>query len=100
MYVDDFSHRPLVRKLDVVKKATTQECVRQFLFIVAGDDDDWPIHCLDQLLCLIDEKLHSIEFEQEVVWKLNISLVNFIDEQDGLLIALKRFPDFTVNDVI
>ena len=51
-------------------------------------------------LGLIDVKLHSVQLAQQVVGKLNVGLVDFIDQQDRLLVGLERLPDLAAYNVI
>ena len=49
---------------------------------------------------LIDVELHAIEFPQQVVRKLDVRLVDLVDEQDWLDIRLKGLPDLPFEDVV
>jgi hypothetical protein len=74
-------HRLAVGKLDVVEEAAAQEGVRQFLLVVRGDDDDRPVGGLHRLAGLVDVELHPVEFLEEVVGKLDVGLVDLVDQQ-------------------
>ena len=80
MHVDDPAHRLLVGELDVVKEAASQERVRQFLFVVARDHDDGTMLRPDEFFGLVDEELHAIELLQQVVRKLDVRLVDLVDQ--------------------
>ena len=100
MHVDDLLHRSLVRELDVVKETAAQERVRQFFFIVARYDDDRPVIRRDELLCLVNVEFHAVEFLQQVVRKLDVRLVDLVDQQHRLLVRLECFPDLSALDVV
>ena len=87
MDVDDRLHRLAVGELDVVEEAAAQERVGQFLFVVRGDDDDRAFDGLHRFAGLVDVELHPIEFLQQVVRKLDVGLVDLVDQQDGQLRA-------------
>src|SRR4051794_28872894 len=59
MHVDDARHRLLIGKADVVEKTAAQKRVGQFLFVVAGDDDERPMLRLYGPLRFVDIELHS-----------------------------------------
>ncbi len=80
MHFDDLAQGVFVRKTDIVKKTSAQECVREFFFVIGRDDHDRTLFCNDGFACFIDKKLHLIEFLKKIVWKLYIGLVNFIDQ--------------------
>src|ERR1700733_7417024 len=100
MHVDDLVHGVDVGELDVVEKTTAQERVRQFLFVVRGDHHDRANLGLDALAGLVDEKLHAIEFKQQIVGKLDIGLVDFVDQQYRPLVMGEGFPQFAALDVV
>src|SRR4029450_31162 len=82
MHVDDALHRVAVREADVVKEAAAEKRVGQLLFIVRGDHDDRALLGGNRLFQLVDEELHAVEFEQEIVRELDIGLVDLVDQQD------------------
>src|SRR3546814_6060060 len=83
MHLDDVAHRLAVGKLDIVEEAAAQESVGQFLLVVRGDDHDRTFLRLDPLARLVNVETHPVEFLQQIVGKLDIGLVNFVDQQDG-----------------
>ena len=100
MHVDDPVHGVDVGKLDVVEEAAAQERVRQFLLVVRGDHHDRAQLGLDVLAGLVDEELHAIEFEQEIVGKFDVGLVDFVDQQHRALLVGEGFPQFAALDVV
>ena len=94
MNIDNFCHRLGVWKFDVVKKAAAQKCIGQFFFIVGGNDDDRAVYSLYGFAGLIDEKLHAIEFLQQIIRKLDIGFVYFINQQDCPLVGGECLPQF------
>ncbi len=75
-----------------MEEAAAQECVRQFLLVVGGDDDDRSPARMDRLAGLVDEELHAIEFLQQVVGKLDIGLVDLVDEEHRTLVRDESVP--------
>src|SRR6266478_9577085 len=72
VHVDDALHRLAIGKADVVEEAAAQKGVGQFLLVVRGDHDDRALARDNRLLQLVNEELHAVEFEQEVVGELDI----------------------------
>jgi hypothetical protein len=100
VHIDDLRHRRFVRKADVVEKAAPQKGVRQFLLVVAGDDDDRPVFGMHGLARLVDVELHAVEFAQQVVGKLDVRLVDFVDQQHRLHLAVESLPEIAFDDVV
>ena len=100
MNLDDAPQGRFVRKADVMEEAAPQEGVRQFLLIVAGDDDDRPMPRADQLLRLVDVEFHAVELAQQVVRKLDVGLVDFVDQYHRLQLELECLPEPALDDVI
>ena len=67
-----------------MEEAAAQERVRQLLLVVARDHDDRALTRLDELARLVDEELHPVELEQQVVRELDVGLVDLVDQQHGL----------------
>ena len=55
---------------------------------------------LHQLARLVDEELHAIELAQQVVGKLDVGLVDLVDEQHRLHRRLERLPQAALHDVV
>ena len=100
MHLDDVAHRLGVGKLDIVEEAAAKESVGQFLLVVRRDDHDRAFLGLDPLLRLINVEAHAIEFLQQVVGKLDIGLVDLVDQQDGELLGGEGFPQLALLDVV
>ena len=100
MHVDDRRHGVGIGEADVVEEAAAQERVRQFLLVVRGDDDDRPAPRVHGLAGLVDEELHAIEFLQQVVGKLDVGLVDLVDQQHRTLVGDERIPQFAALDVV
>jgi hypothetical protein len=83
-----------------MEEAAAQECIRQFFLVVAGDEDHRAVASLHQLARLVDVEIHAIELAQQVVRKLDVGLVDFVDEQHWLDLRLERFPQAALHDVV
>src|SRR3546814_4584639 len=83
VHVDDRLHRLPVGKLDVVEKAAPQKGVGQFLLVVRRDDDDRPLGRFHRVSGFVDMELHAVEFLQQVIRKLDVGLVDLVDQQHG-----------------
>ena len=55
---------------------------------------------LDQLLRLVNEEFHPVEFLQQVVGELDVGLIDLVDQQDRLLLRLERLPDLAADNVV
>jgi hypothetical protein len=55
---------------------------------------------LHRLAGLVDEELHAIELEQQVVGKLDVRLVDLVDQQDRPLLRHERVPHLAALDVV
>src|SRR5712691_4662828 len=100
VHLDDFLHRFLVGEADVVEKTASEKGVGQLFFVVRGDEDDGALCRLDEFLGLIDEKLHAVELAQEVVGKLDVGLVDFVDEEHDRRLGSERLPQHAFDDVV
>ncbi len=49
---------------------------------------------------LVDVELHAVELAQQVVGKLDVGLVDLVDQQHHLLIGIKRLPQLAALDVV
>ena len=83
-----------------MEEAAPQEGVGQFLFVVGGDEHHRTVPGLDQFARLVDIEFHAIEFAQQVVWKLNVGLVNFINQQHHLLVGVECPPQHALVDIV
>ena len=59
-----------------------------------------PMFRLDGLVRLVDVELHAVEFLQQVVWELDVGLVDLVDEQHRALIHRERLPQLALADVV
>src|SRR3546814_1854803 len=71
-----------------MEETAAQESIRQFLLIIRCDDDDRAFLCLHCLASLVDVEFHAVEFLEQVIRELDVSLVDLIDQQDRK--ALRR----------
>ena len=55
---------------------------------------------LDRLLRLIDKEFHPVEFLQQVVRKLDIRLVDLVDQKNRAFFGGEGFPHLAGADVI
>ena len=83
-----------------MEKTAPQERVRQFFLVVAGDDDYRTVNRFDEFFGFVNIKLHAIEFLQQIIGKLDVRLVDFVDQQNGLHIRFEGFPDFAAHNVV
>src|SRR6266704_1066382 len=100
VHPDDFLHRFLVGKADVVEEAAPQEGVGQLLFVVRGDEHDRALLGFDQLLRLVDEELHAVELAQQVVRKLDVGLVDLVDEEHDRRLGGEGLPQHSAHYVV
>ena len=100
VHVDDLAHGVGVGKADVVEEAAPEKGVGQLLLVVAGDDDDGAGPRPHRLLRLVDEELHAVELQQEVVRELDVGLVDLVDEQHRLPLRRERLPQLAAHDVV
>ena len=83
-----------------MEEAAAQERVGQLLLVVRRDDDDRPLCRADRLAGLVDVELHPIEFEQKVVRKLDIGLVDLVDEKHRPEIRREGLPQLATPDIV
>ena len=100
MHLDDRRHGVGIGKADVVEEAAAQKRVRQFLLVVRGDDHHRPAARLHGLAGLVDEELHAIELEQQIVGEFDVGLVDLVDQQHRALVGDEGVPQFAALDVI
>ena len=100
MQPHDLGQNLRFRKADVVEETAAQKRVRQFLFVVRSDDDHRPVDRAHRLAGLVDVKLHPVEFLQKVVWKLDIGLVDLVDQQHHAGRGVERLPEFALLDIV
>ena len=100
MHIYDFLHGGFVGKTDVVEQAAPQKSIRQFFFIVRGDDHDRAMDGFDGSLQFVHVKFHPIEFEQQVIREFDVGLVDLINQQHYCFIRSERFPQFAFFDVV
>ena len=99
MHVDDLCHQLPVWELDVVEYAAAQEGVGQLLLRIGGDNHDGALLCLNGFLCFGDIKFHFIQFPQKVVGKFQIGFIDFVNQQNDLLVAVERFAKLAKLDI-
>ena len=83
-----------------MKETAPQEGVGQFLLVVGGDDDDGSGARRHRLAGLVDEEFHPVEFLQQVVRKLDVGLVDLVDQKDRLAFGLEGLPELAALDVV
>ena len=83
-----------------MEKATAQERVGQFLFVVGGDDHHGTMHSTHSLAGLVNVKLHPVEFLQQIVRKLDIGLVHFVNQQNHAGRGGERLPQLARLDIV
>jgi hypothetical protein len=90
-------HGRRVGKADVVKEAAPQERVRQLLLVVAGDDDHRAVLGAHGLARLVDVELHAVELAQQIVREFDVRLVDLVDQQHRLHVAVERLPEMPLT---
>ena len=53
-----------------------------------------------RLAGLVDKELHAVEFEQQVIGKLDVRLVDLVDQQNRAFGRDERIPQFAALDVV
>ena len=100
MGFDDRAHRFGIGEANVVKEAAPEKGVGQLLLVVRRDDDDRPAGRAHRLSGFVDEEFHPVEFEQEVVGKFDVRLVDLVNQQDWALGGDEGLPEFAALDVM
>jgi hypothetical protein len=100
MHVDDLRHRFAIGKPDVVEETAAQKRVGQLLLVVRRNYDERPVLRDDCSVRLVDVELHPVELAQQIVRKLDVRLVDFVDQDDRSLVALERLPQHAALDVV
>ena len=100
MNLNNFLHRNRVGEFNVVEEASSKKRIRELFFIVTGNNDDRTGSRLNHFFGFVDKKFHFVQFQQKIIGKLYVCLVNLIDQQNRLLFRLKGLPDLSLNDVI
>ena len=100
MNANDSGHELFVGELDEVKDAASEEWIRQLLLGVRGDNDDRTVSRTVAVTGLDYGELHHIEFVQEIVGKLEISLVDLVDQKHHLLLGGQRTAERAELDVL
>ena len=80
-----------IGELDEIEDAAPQEGVGQLLLVVRGDDHHRAMLGGDLFAGLDDGEAHLVELAQQVVRKLQIGLVDLVDEQHVALRRRERF---------
>ena len=100
MHIHDVGHRVFIRESNVVKETAAQKSVRQFFFVVGGNQNNRPMTRLNGFVRFVNIELHAVQFTEQIVGKLDISFINLVDQQNGLFITVKAFPQGPLNNVI
>ena len=100
MHADDGGERVGIGETDVVKEAAPQEGVGQFLLVVRGDDDDGAVLRPHGLAGFVDVELHPVQFLQQVVGKLDVGLVDLVDQQHHAARRFEGLPQLALADVV
>ena len=83
-----------------MEETPAQEGVGQFLFVVRRNDDDRSFACLHPFTGFVHIEAHAIEFLQQVVRKLDVRLVDLVDQQNGKLLRRESLPKLALFDVV
>ena len=100
VHIHNLLHGGRFGKLDVVEKAAPQKRIGQLFFVVGGNKHHGPVFGLDQLAGFVAIKLHAVELAQQIVGELNISLVNFVNQQGHGLVGGKGLPQHALHNVV
>ena len=79
MHIDYALHSGAIGEAYKMEKTAAQKCIRQFFFIVTGNNHNRPLNGFNRLAGFIDMKLHAIQFQQQVIGEFNIRFINFIN---------------------
>ena len=82
-----------------MEDAAAQEGIGQLLLRIGGDNHDGALLCLNGFLCFGDIKFHFIQFPQKVVGKFQIGFIDFVNQQNDLLVAVERFAKLAKLDI-
>ena len=96
---DDGLHGFAVRKLDIVEETPAQKSVGQLLLIVRGDDHQRAQLRPHRLPGFVNMELHAVELQQQVVGKLDVGLVDLVDQQHHALLAGEGVPNLAALDI-
>src|SRR5690606_32550291 len=100
MHIDNGFHGVTIGEVDVMEETTAQEGIRQFFFVVTGDQDDRPVLGDNALLSLVNKKLHFVDFQQQIVGEFDIGFVNFVNQQHHRFVGGKGLPQLAFHNVI
>src|SRR5256885_32822 len=81
-------------------RAPARQGVGQLFCGVRGDEDDGAVRRLCQRFRLVDEEFHAVELAQEVVGKLDVGLVDLVDEEHDRRLRSERLPQHALDDVV
>ena len=98
--MDDLFHLGKFREFNVMEDAAAQEGIGKFFFRIGSNDDDGAVLRLYSLFCLLHIELHLVHLPEQVIGKLQIRLVDLVDQQDDLFLGEKGFPDLSIFDIL
>ena len=90
MYANNLGHQAFIRELNIVENAPAQKGIRQLFFRIRCDNDDRALVCPHSTACFRNIKFHLIQLPQQIIGKLQVCLVDLINEQYHLLVTGKR----------
>jgi hypothetical protein len=111
IHAEDFDQLGLAGEADETKNAASQEGVGQLFFVIAGDDDDrrrlapvvLPEHApvFARLIGveLLDGELLLVKLVQQVVGKIDVSLVDLVDEHYRLALTAQRLAEWAERKI-
>ena len=100
MHIHNALHGVGIGELDVMKKAAPQKGIGQFFFVVRRNKHQRAVLGANQFAGFVAVELHAVEFAQQVVGKLNVGFVNFINQQGHGLFGGKGLPQHAFDDVV
>src|SRR5437870_12948002 len=99
MHMHNLYHQVTSWESDVVKDTAPQEGIGEFFFRIRRDEVNRPVFRHNTLVRLENIKIHLVEFVQQVVGKLDVRFVNFVNEQHHLCVCSKRLPETSEPDI-
>ena len=83
-----------------MKEAAAKKSVGQFFFVVGCNEYQRAVFGLDEFAGFVAVELHAVDLSKQVVWKLNVGFVDFINQKRHRLVGSKGLPQDAFNNVV
>ena len=83
-----------------MEETAAQKRIRELFLIVTRNDNHGALLRFDRLTGFVYEKLHTIDFDQQIIGEFDIRFVDFVNQKDDLLIGLEGLPQLALFDVV